>query len=396
MKTLVLDTIHGGTVLARHLREKGEEVDMVDIYRGECGISPAEALSRRYDRVIAPVHLDPDLPLMHLPDTPVITHHDAVRLILGNAVPHPMIEITGARGKTTTAYALASLLSGRGVLHTSSGTWSFPDRALLWKRSIAPASAIDAAVRARADGGWCIAEMSLGVSGAGDVGVLTSGDDYPIAAGRKSARDVKLRSLIRCRTVVTAPGIDLAGRTVICADDAVDCRGDRFRYAWGGIEGEFVNPLGRLEGYKTPLMLAATVACVLSVDPAPLAGFSALPGRMKTRTEDGIVIVDNANSGTNVATTVEAARHARRCAGTDTLTLVIGWEAQNVCEGFPDEKIREAIRAVGPDHVVHVGTDLAGGVPFPAHRAGDLRAALQIAKEITKTGSIVLAVKTWR
>jgi len=44
--------------------------------------------------------------------------------------------------------------------------------------------------------------------------------------------------------------------------------------------------------------------------------------------------VDNANSGTNVETTVEAARYARALAGNGALTLVIGEEARAICEGF--------------------------------------------------------------
>ena len=386
MQILVLDTIHGGAELARALRGSGHQVDEVDVYRGKAGIPVEEALERSYDLVTAPVHLDPAHPLLQR-HGPAVSHHEMVGWVIrGRRTPHPFIEITGARGKTTTAHALASLLPGAGILHTSTGTYRYPERERLWKRSITPASLIPAAHEARRIGGWLIAEESLGVTGAGDVAVLTSPEDYPVAAGRKHAITEKCRQLARARIVVLPPGIDLAGRTV-AAGDIVSFDGPVCRYAWGGITGTFENPLCTLEGYRTPLALAAATACVLGIDPAPLAGFAALPGRMASRREGNLLIVDNANSGTNVETTVEAARYARALAGNGTLTLVIGEEARAICEGFSPEDIARAVSAVGPTATVYVGE---------GHEAATLDEGLSQARSITPAGSIVLAVKTWR
>jgi len=386
MQILVLDTIHGGAELARALRGSGHQVDEVDVYRGKAGIPVEEVLERSYDLVTAPVHLDPAHPLLQR-HGPAVSHHEMVGWVIrGRRTPHPFIEITGARGKTTTAHALASLLPGAGILHTSTGTYRYPERERLWKRSITPASLIPAAHEARRIGGWLIAEESLGVTGAGDVAVLTSPEDYPVAAGRKHAITEKCRQLARARIVVLPPGIDLAGRTV-AAGDIVSFDGPVCRYAWGGITGTFENPLCTLEGYRTPLALAAATACVLGIDPSPLAGFAALPGRMASRREGNLQIVDNANSGTNVETTVEAARYARALAGNGALTLVIGEEARAICEGFSPEDIARAVSAVGPTATVYVGE---------GHEAATLDEGLSQARSITPAGSIVLAVKTWR
>ena len=386
MQILVLDTIHGGAELARALRGSGHQVDEVDVYRGKAGIPVEEVLERSYDLVTAPVHLDPAHPLLQR-HGPAVSHHEMVGWVIrGRRTPHPFIEITGARGKTTTAHALASLLPGAGILHTSTGTYRYPERERLWKRSITPASLIPAAHEARRIGGWLIAEESLGVTGAGDVAVLTSPEDYPVAAGRKHAITEKCRQLARARIVVLPPGIDLAGRTV-AAGDIVSFDGPVCRYAWGGITGTFENPLCTLEGYRTPLALAAATACVLGIDPSPLAGFAALPGRMASRREGNLLIVDNANSGTNVETTVEAARYARALAGNGALTLVIGEEARAICEGFSPEDIARAVSAVGPTATVYVGE---------GHEAATLDEGLTQARNITPSGAIVLAVKTWR
>ena len=78
-----------------------------------------------------------------------------------------MIEITGAQGKTTTAHALAHILPGKGVLHTSTGTYAYPTKDLLGKKSITPASGSAAVRYANQMPGWLVAEISLGVTGAG-------------------------------------------------------------------------------------------------------------------------------------------------------------------------------------------------------------------------------------
>jgi hypothetical protein len=384
MRVLVLDTIHGGAELAVALRGAGHQVDEVDVYLGQAGIPVAEALVRTYDLVTAPVHLDPDHPLLRR-HGPAVSHHEMVKLVLDGRLPHPFIEITGAQGKTTTAHALAALMPGSGILHTSTGTYRYPERERLWKKSITPASLIVAAREAERIGGWLVAEESLGVTAAGDVAVLTSPEDYPVAAGKKHAIVEKCRLLSRARTVVLPPGIALSGG--VAADEIVSFDGQVCRYEGCGIAGTFANPLCTLAGYRTALSLAAATACVLGIDPAPLAEFTALPGRMAARREGDLLIVDDANSGTNMATTAEAARYARELSGSETLTLVIGEEARAVCEGFSPGDVRRAVSAVGPTATVYVGE---------GHAAATLEAGLALARSITPAGAIVLAVKTWR
>ena len=171
------------------------------------------------------------------------------------------------------------------------------------------------------------------------------------------------------------------------ADEVVSFEGRVCRYAGFGVAGTFTNPLCTLAGYRTPLALAAATACALGIDPAPLGRFAALPGRMAARWEGGLLILDNANSGTNAATTIEAARYARELAGGAPLTLVIGEEARAVCEGFSKEDIRRTIEAVNPAATVCVGE---------GHAAATLEAGLDAARKIAPAGSIVLAIKTWR
>jgi hypothetical protein len=121
--------------------------------------------------------------------------------------------------------------------------------------------------------------------------------------------------------------------------------------------------------------------------------------------ERGVLVVDNANSGTNLATTVEAARYARNITGKEAITLVIGKVEGDgaVCEGFAFDQIRAAIEQIHPVHVVGVGAFPIPGTPgfdglvsLMSGYTATLAEAYASALQITDHGSIVLAVKTWR
>ncbi len=405
MHILVLDTIHGGREIGNGYGGEGHAVDAVDVYKGSTPELAEKARTGTYDLIVAPVHLDPDHPLLAHRNTPIITHHEAVRRLLHGKHPNPMIEITGARGKTTTAHALAHLLPGNGILHTSTGTYAYPAKNVLWKRSITPASVLSAVSAASRIPGWLIAEISLGVTGAGDLAIITSAEDYSFAAGKKTAVKEKCASAKHAKQILVADGVSCDCGNVVHVGDIARCEGMNCTVERDGRRFFLTNPLFSLPPYRLPLMLAAAAAMLLNVDPTPLNHFAALPGRMSLTHENDIVIIDNANSGTNVTTTLCAARYARHCAGTGDLTLVIGQVEGDgaVCEGFSFDQILEAIRNVRPRKVIWVGR-------FPDPGSEDFRSVQdsidahcttlsegrRAAVETTHKGSIVLAVKTWR
>jgi coenzyme F430 synthetase len=405
MHILVLDTIHGGREIGEVYARRGHVVDVVDIYRGTTPETAEIAKTRAYDLVIAPVHMDPDHPLLACRSVPVISHHEAAGRLLGEDLPSPFIEITGAQGKTTTAHALAHILPGNGVLHTSAGTYAFPAKDLLGKRSITPASVLAAVTCAGRMPGWLVAEISLGVTGAGDLAIITSAEDYRFAAGKKSALYEKIASARHAKHLLVAEGICCDHENVVHLEDVARCDGAKCTVKMDGNSRVLTNPLFLLPPYRVPLMLAAAAAMMLNVDPMPLNDFTALPGRMSIQHEKDLIIVDNANSGTNAATTLCAARYARHCAGTSELTLVIGQAEGDgaVCEGFSSDQIISAIEKVQPAHVIWIGR-----LPDPGSDAGrsvreiiDVHCATlgegrKTAVQITGKGSIVLAVKTWR
>jgi hypothetical protein len=123
-----------------------------------------------------------------------ITHHQAVGELA--MFKFPTIEITGAKGKTSTCHLLSFLLSrdGTRVLSlTSSGLAACGPgaRSLEEKVSIAPATLLRLS-KERLDFDLGVLEVSLGGSGLAKVGVITGlQEDYPIAAGTRRARDGK-------------------------------------------------------------------------------------------------------------------------------------------------------------------------------------------------------------
>ncbi|HJJ99610.1 MAG TPA: coenzyme F430 synthase [Methanocorpusculum sp.] len=393
MRILVLDTIHGGADIAAALQQRGDTVDAVDVYRGT-GVPGQTAASRSYDLVIAPVHLNPSYPL--LTKAPVKTHHEMVRELV---VPPPIsIEITGARGKTTTAFALAHLMTGtgRGILHTSSGTFRMPESELLWRKSITPASVIAACTAARKClASWMIAEESIGVAGFGTLGILTSADDYSIAGGTKSALLEKCRSLAACRTVLVPRGVPVQnGWQVI--EDLVSVTDDVLSFDGG----EVTNSLLALAGYRAALSAAAAAGLLLGLPVEKLAEFSAPAGRMHLSEKNGVPFLDNANSGTNADNTIEAAAYLRRTCPDRQIVLVIGMEHHAICEGFQVPEIHRAVSAVRPAHLVIIAEtgDCASQFPDADAVCATLSEAYAAAAGLAKKtgGSVLLAVKTWR
>jgi hypothetical protein len=400
MRVLVIDTIHGGFDIARRLSAQGHFTDAVDIYRGKSGIDANSAASRDYDLAVAPVHLDPGHPLLQSLTIPVISHHEAVRWILGKDRPSPFVEITGARGKTTTACALAHVMDGPGILHTSMGTYRFPGQVKVWQKSITPASILPAAEEALRIGGWLIAEVSLGCTGAGDYGIITSCEDYLFAGAKRHALVEKVRSARHMPRLLVAPGVDAPGAVQV--DSMAVPQGDSCAYTCTGKNGTFESPLLPLESYRIPLMLAAAAGCELGGDPGRLSSFPAIPGRMSESREGDIRIIDNANSGTNASTTCNAADYARKITGMDEITLVIGKETGAVCEGFPADEVVAAVGRIHPARIIVVGEGYTGieknpgCVKIPVTHAGSLEEGTSLARSMTTRGSIVLSVKCWR
>jgi hypothetical protein len=254
--------------------------------------------------------------------------------------------------------------------------------------------------------GWLIVEESLGITCSGTLGIITSDEDYFFATGKKSALRTKVVSAQHCKHLLLAKDISADyPEHVVHIEDVATCKGTECSFTLAGKTCRFSNPLLALPGYQSSLMLAAAAAILLGIDPEPLSSFSALQGRMSVSYDQGVLVVDNANSGTNLETTVEASRYARSISGKEAITLVIGQAPGDgaVCEGFASDQIRAAIDQIRPVHVVGVGVFPIPGTPefdglasLVSAYTTTLAEAYIAALNMADHGSIVLAVKTWR
>ncbi|MGC9514732.1 coenzyme F430 synthase [Methanocrinis sp.] len=404
----VLDTIHGAEPIAERMRAEGIEAAALEVYHSAPDVSD-------YDLVVAPIHLPPGNPAQREAKRlgkRVITHHQAVGDLLAGVREFRTFEVTGTRGKTTTALILAQILSARGkvVSHTTRGIE-------VWRRgrgeivasglSITPANVIrafDAAEEAKACDLIC--EVSLGGTGLADFGVLTSfAKDYLVAGGALWASTAKLQMI----TLSKKSSKLIASEDVRISADLTFGPGPRSQVRATEREilaGEEVVPIDLGEGldpesYVAPISGAAAAALAAGLSlheiASALEGFDGLGGRMKNVREGGILLLDNSNSGLQ-ASGVEAALD--RNGGGGRLALVVGEEAETVCEGMDVPALIEIIarRRREINLLVLVGKRLAPHAPgLSAHAAPDLDSGIALAKAGLERGDrLVSCVKCFR
>lgn len=245
MNNLVIDLTHGGVKISVSLKKKGEDVYAYDIYGTlksadrqmleAYGVELLEDLSDLAGfegdmKIIYPVHLPLTLDEISKNNQNLnytfLTHHEAVREILeGWGDDIPVVEVTGVKGKTSSVFMLKEIMVRENPLILSSlGALLYENgREIILKKniSITPANikeTVDLAYKIAnpvceiAEGhvesenirkySSAIFESSLGVSGVGDVGLLTNiSENYPIAKKKSTASEAK-KQVFRCPNVV--------------------------------------------------------------------------------------------------------------------------------------------------------------------------------------------------
>ena len=404
----VLDTVHGAGLIAERMRDRGIEASAFEVYHHSPDLTG-------FDLVVAPVHLPPNNPARKEAirlGKRVVTHHRAVGDLLAGVGNFRTVEVTGTRGKTTTALISARILSSRGKVasHTTRGieVWrKGRSEVLTTGLSITPANVIRAFDAAEKVGAAdLICEVSLGGTGLADFGILTSfAGDYRVAGGTLWASTAKLQMIS-----LSKRGSKLiAGEDVRISADLTFGPGPRGQVWCDGREilargerealdlGEGFDP----ESYKAAISGAAAAALAagfrLGEVASALGGFEGLGGRMKNADEDGISILDNSNSGLR-ASGVEAALD--RIGSGGKLALVAGEEAETVCEGMDLSALIEILarRRREIDLLILVGERLAPyASSLSAFTAHDLDSGLALAKGGLGRGDrLISCVKCFR
>ena len=395
-------------MIAERMRERGIEAEAFEVYHHLPDLSG-------FDLIVAPVHLSPRNPAHEEArrlKKRVITHHRAVGDLLAGVGDFRAFEVTGTRGKTTTALILALILSARGKVasHTTRGieVWrKGKSEAVTSGLSIAPANVIrafDAALDIAA--AELVCEVSLGGTGLADFGVLTSfAGDYKVAGGSLWASTAKLQMV----TLSKRGSKLIAGEDVRISADltfgpgptgSVECDGREILAGGERASLDLGEGLDR-NSYKAAISGAAAAALAagfrLEEVASALEGFEGLGGRMKRLDEDGISVLDNSNSGLR-ASGVEAALD--RIGGGGRLALVAGEEAETVCEGMNVPDLIEVLsrRRHDVDILILVGERLAPYASgLSAFTAPDLASGLALAKAGLGRGDrLISCVKCFR
>ncbi|MEO2240673.1 MAG: hypothetical protein ABGY09_01230 [Euryarchaeota archaeon] len=368
-RACVVDATHGGVVLSDFLHGLGLNVVLVDVY--DTFRDPREyPVVRRafgaYDLVAVPVHCGVDYGPVR---GPRVTHHALSGALASGIKEGPLFEVTGVRGKTTTATYLARILEEAGHDPALSTT----DESPVGRPSVTPARVLEVVRDCRPP---YVCEVSLGITPAADWAVFTGAPyDYRIAGDRRSAVRAKVRTILEA--------VRMGSRVVVASREAVriGLRGPgivRVKVGPGrarapGLSLEW-EPFG-VEFHDRCFGLAAVVA-VLSgladredVSAARARGF--VRGRLELREGE---LVD-----AHPAVNEETVEYALRVASErwDRFGLVIGGDPGGYCEGVDAGRVARVVerwvrsgRVVGVRFVGELGRRVrerlrvrVGGVP---------------------------------
>ncbi|MDR0767387.1 MAG: coenzyme F430 synthase [Methanosarcinales archaeon] len=427
-KIAVFDVNHGGLSIAKQLAKYGISAVVFDVYQkmpadkmkagvDESGIdksgsaepkikitASADDLTDDFEIVCLPVHLSPENVFYKKAEEfgiSMVTHHEMVGRILKSdprIADRCLIEITGVRGKTSTAVLLAQMLSykNRVLLHTSKGM-------TLWdngkSESVEPGISItpayipdlaDMAFERKYMPDTLIFEVSLGFTGAQDIGILTElHPNYSVAGESMTSTDAKTKMISRSKEgsvfVINYDDLEIVSKYIrkdqdlIVFDDtgaAVEEKTptDVYVNITTGSEEELVADIESsrtgvffraslssgydTNSYKTAMAAAVAAALELDISESRIAevisGFKGVKGRMREYEEDGRLILDNSNSGLTIETAETAVKYMlekytdKRSPEYDSsisrnVTLVIGEEEKTVCEGLNPHDVEELI-----------------------------------------------------
>jgi UDP-N-acetylmuramyl pentapeptide synthase len=430
----VVDLTHGGIPLALHIAQFARSVTCIDVYGtvdSEVltgleinGIEISRTIQSDTDLIVAPVHLAPDL----LPESnnhEIMTHHRAVgEILLNTDMGAKVIEITGTGAKTSTATLLADMMSRQMsvISHTSRGVEKWQNGApemVHHGLSIAPGSILEALEYTRGiNPDLYIFEISLGGTGAADLGIITSLDnEYTIAGGHRSSSEAKKQMVDYAKQGSTllinanAGEMDLSNniRSVTFSDTSKDAEIDNSQNVWtiscGNQTFRFTPNTGYdPNAYTTAIVCATAAAALMGMSPETielvLSEFQGVNGRMQVRKHSGRIMLDNSNSGMNPASLEHALEYSRNISENNSKRVyILGEEKEQVCEGLNPEAVNTFVRKNSRelDNIILVGERMHAITGDNIQHANNLKDAIVIAESLTLENDMIIScVKCFR
>ncbi len=454
----VLDLTHAGGIIAKKLASRGFNVTAVDVYstldsnmmldleeKHDIATSHDPLNVNAFDLLISPTHLDPKYPMLteaREKSIDIMSHHMAVGQILSMSNSFDqvtVIEITGSKAKTSSASLLAKMLSKnmKVVLHTTRGLeiWNKGHFKILHLGlSIAPGSillAIDIIESIGIDAECYIFEVSLGLTGQADIGVITTlGPDYRIAASTAKASDSKTEVFkygnkdeiffLNAKdkmAIEAAKEYDRCFFTFITTEEK-----DIERYPKQNLhlrlekeniiieQNEHIlsintSTLYDPRSYITAFAASCSVASWMGLPYGSITeainSFNGLQGRMQEKNISNRIMIDNSNSGMDIGSAEQALDYAmnKYKASSSGMIMIIGEEASQVCEGLPPEDVSMflAKRCRDISKLILVGSRMQNICKYSAIHAPGLGYGIEKALELSSEKDIIIScVKCFR
>lgn len=387
MRVLILDITHSGDILCEELISRGESVTCVDVYHVESkerkdalrdiGVTVCDDVPvGYYDLLISPAHC-PDSFFDNVTYGRKETFSQAVKELIDD--DRYRIEITGVKGKTSTAYLLAGLLyeSGCSVfLHTSrgQGPWTDKGHEIVRNMSIAPPSLL----RLPEENYDCIiAEVSLGGSGKADIALITNlTEDYGIARNTRKASEAKADILTDGVNIVREDELAIwkrfgdrrfqtyGGNVEIVSEPGL---GKPMTIGFDYCSEHFVVDLSDdfLALQYIPAIEAALKVCESMSVPSRyvisgLKRFNGVPGRGRISKEDGVWHVRDRNPGVSHISMGMTFECLRKMGGLDEAVAVVDPVSKKVCDKMDVDLMRKVASEYG---VPILFTDGCGSKP---------------------------------
>jgi len=382
-----------------------------------------------------------------------MSHHKAVKEIasLKNLFSDTkVVEVTGTVGKTAVCELICQLLKNKNakvLSHTSSVTrfQSAGEEVQFPRIGGAPANVLKVmriASEKKLKPEIAVFEISLGLTGIGDVGVITSLEaDYRIAGGTKDASAAKIASIQNYAYADEIEGRNRSSAVIVLPNSFAEMPENRKNELKGfNINTNFFGATAKaknlwlddtehkvfFDGLKTVNgdsvsggmrfnfeagfygdyyrnSLEASFCTVLSLGIPPervnTGDISAVRGRLKVENRKGRFLIDNSNSGTKLTFLDEITEMARRYSS-DKMILIVGVESEYVCEGVNEEELKEVVANAARDfiEIIIVGAEFKDKIEGKTVFFSDtLDAALEKAVSDSEEGSVIISnVKTWR
>ncbi len=385
MKILLLDTVHGGGVLADLYPDEDDSVTCVDVYK----VTPEEELLRLRNKgysvhkEVPPGEYDLVLMPVHCPDSFLEGVTYGERKFFSQAVGELTendkfrIEVTGVKGKTGFCGLLAHILTVAGnkvLLHSSKGRgfWENGRLSNEEKVSIAPPHMLTVPKE-----GYdiLICEVSLGGSGKADIACITNLlEDYPIAADTRKASEGK-KEILSGMNVVPLNETDFwktfnigktegYGNRIEVLNNPGFGESLRIRADYGeGFETDLSSDYLALE-YLDAIEMAVTVCGIMDTPTEDLkkglSTFKGMEGRGGVYRENNRWVVKERNPGISKRSVERTYETLKKMNVLDGAVAVLDPVNRKVCSKLNAEDIIEISREYGVELII---TDGSGRIP---------------------------------